>query len=451
MLARLSRRFDQFSEGVGRLSTSDFLAGAGSFFLMIGAFVFWFSTPLQGRIKGVAFPLWGSVPLSDGIANPFRLPSFGTVCVLLAVVAMLALWFRFSRRLLFFLGAAGVLLAVYFFGNLVFVHPEILDAAVAQGAEKTAIAGFSQTYLKGNTTTTPNDELLTTDSLLERVNAALELTGMAHVGIGWYWALLSGLLIQIGAYLNESRQAVVRDTLLCVVITVLLFSGLAWRSVAAEYNRLQGDHRLAEGAFAQAVERYDRAERWTPYLKANPRYVHNRGAAFYLSNRLDRAEAHFYLGDNELARQELLEALHGYEAALALDPTLEPARIKAAAVLSSLGLSSFSSDNPHAAIADWQASLRFSPRKIEPRFYIAFALFTINHADQEAAIREYNGLLSSVAEPLIRSDIYGGLGHCYYRQKDFTQAREMYIRSMKSFHLVKKIINFNAFKGLQGV
>jgi tetratricopeptide (TPR) repeat protein len=418
---------------------------------MTGAFIFWFSTPLQGKIKGVAFPLWGSVSLSDGLTNPFRLFSFGTVCLVLAGWALLALWRRFSRRILFFLGAAGVLLAVYFFGNLVFLHPETLEAAVAQGVEKTGIAGFSQTYLQGNALITPDDEPLTTDSLLERVNSGLGFTGMAQVGIGWTWALLSGLLIQIGAYLKEDRRTVLRDGLLCVLISVLLFGGLAWRSVAAEYVRLQGDHRLAEGAFEQAIERYDRARRWTPYLNANPRYMHNRGAAYYLSGRPDRAEARLYLGDNEMARQELLEALHEYKTALALDPTLEPAGKKAAEALSALGLSKFSSGNSHAAIVNWQESLRFSPRKIGPRFYTAHALFTVNHTDQEAAIREYSGLLSSVAEPLIRSDIYSSLGNCYYRQKDFVRAREMYVHSMKSFQLVKKIINFNAYKGLQGI
>ena len=451
MLKKLARRFDQFNTVIGDLSMADFLIGVGSLCLMFGAFVFWLATPLQGRIKGYAFPLWGGVSLSDGLTNPFRLFSYGTVCLLLGGSAMAVLWFRFSRRVLFFMGAAGVLLAVYFLGSLVFSHPEILDAAVEQGAEKTGIAGFSQTYLQGNAATTPNDEPLTTDSLLERVIAGLVLTGLAQVGIGWYWALLSGFLIQIGAGLNGNRRTMIQDGLLCGVFAFLIIIGLGWRSVAAEYNRLEGDHRLAEGAFEKAVERYDRAARWAAYLKTNPRYLHNRGAAFYLSHRLDRAEARLYLGNNGMARQEPLEALHEYRMALALDPTLEPARKKAAAALTALGLSKFSSRNSHAAIANWQESLQFSPGKIEPRFYMAHALFTVNHTDQEAAIREYNGLLSSVAEPLIRSDLYNSLGHCYYRQKEFTKAREMYVRSMKSFHLVKKIINFNAYKGLQGV
>ncbi|MBI3995007.1 MAG: tetratricopeptide repeat protein [Nitrospirae bacterium] len=451
MLNRLSRRFDQFHAAVRCLSTADFLVGLGSLCLVLGAFVFWLATPLQGRIKGHAFPLWGGVSLSDGLTNPFRLFSFGTACLLLGSSSLAVLWLRFSRRALFFMGAAGVLLAVYFFGSLVFAHPEILDAAVEQGAEKTGIAGFSQTYLQGNAATTPNDEPLTTNSLLERVNAGLALTGIAQVGIGGYWALLSGFLIQIGAGLNGNRRTMIRDGLLCGVFAFLMIIGLGWRSVAAEYNRLEGDHRLAEGAFEKAVERYDRAAWWASYLKTNPRYLHNRGAAFYLSHRPDRAEAHLYLGDNGMARQEPLEALHEYRTALALDPTLEPARKKAAAALSALGLSKFSSRNPHAAIADWQEALKFSPGKIEPHFYMAHALFTVNHTDQEAAIREYSGLLLSVAEPLIRSDLYSGLGHCYYRQKEFTKAREMYVHSLKSFQLVKKIINFNAYKGLQGV
>ncbi len=451
LLNKLSRRFDQFAAAIGRLSTEDFLAGLGSFLLMAGAFIFWFSTPLQGRIKGYSFPLWGAISLSDGLTNPFRPFSFGMISFVLAGSALLVLWHGFSRRILFFLGAAALLLAVYFFGNLVFLHPETLDEAVAQGAEKTGITGFSQTYLHGNASTTPNDEPLTTDSLLERLNAAIGFTGLAQVGIGWFWVLFAGLLIQIGAYLNEDRQKVFRDGRLCVVITVLLFIGLAWRSSAGEYHRWLGDHRLAEGSFTLAVERYERARRWMPYLDTNPHYLYNRGAAFYFLNRPDRAETHLYLGDNRMARQELLEALHEYKIALALDPTLEPAGKKAAEALSALGLSKFSGGNPHAAMADWQESLRFSPLKIAPNFYRAHASFTINHTDQSEAIRGYNGLLTSVAELLVRSDIYNSLGNCYYRQKDFIGAREMYFRSMKSFQLVKKIINFNAYKGLQGV
>jgi hypothetical protein len=54
-------------------------------------------------------------------------------------------------------------------------------------------------------------------------------------------------------------------------------------------------------------------------------------------------------------------------------------------------------------------------------------------------------------ERLSRADVYDILGDSMYKSLEPIEARDMYTKSWRSFLLLRKVINFNGMKGLQGL
>ncbi len=422
----------------------------GCIFLLSSPFVPWLATPLQGRIRGYSFPLFETIALSDGLTNLFRPLSFGTLTLLIGVAVGLAVWYRAPRRVLFTLSVISLAVAIYFIGHLLFLHSEILESAAAQNKAANNIKYFSVQYLNGNSRGIGVAKV-TTDTLLDRIVLGFSLVDLSRLSIGWHLTILSGLLLQVSMFQKEAWRPWFLHAVWAASGLLLLTVGLASRSLLAEHYRLRGDTFLAEAAFSKATEQYELAQGWDPYLAANSQFYYNLGAASYHLKRFDQAEFHVYLGENHSIRGNLPEAIHEYEQALSLKPDLDLARRSLGAVHVALGLSHFSKGLVYPAISQWEAALRHDPHQIQVHFFLAKAYFDISRRDQSAAIRENAMTLSLIQDQLVRSDVYNNLGDCYYRQKDFVKAREMYRRSLKEYHLVKKVINFNAYRGLQGI
>jgi len=422
----------------------------GCLVLLTSPFVPWLVTPLQGRIRGYSFPLFETIALSDGLTNPLRPFSFGALTLLLGVGVGLAVWYRAPRRVILFLSVISLAVAIYFIGHLLFLHSEILESAAAQMKAANNIKNFSVQYLNGNSRGIGVDKV-TTDTLLDRIALGFSLVDLPHLSIGWHLTILSGLLLQLSLFQKEAWRPWFLHTVWIATGLLVLMAGLASRSLLAEHYRLQGDSFLAQGAFPKAIEQYELARGWDPHLDANPHFHYTLGAAYYHLKRLDQAEVHLYLGEYHSIRGNLPEAIHEYQQALSLKPDLDLARRSLGAVHVALGLSHFSKDLVYPAISQWQDALRHDPHQIQVHFFLAKAYFDISRRDQSPAIRENALALSLIRDQLVRSDVYNNLGDCYYRQTDFVRAREMYGRSLKEYHLVKKVINFNAYRGLQGL
>ncbi len=422
----------------------------GCILLLSSPFVPWLATPLQGRIRGYSFPFFETIALSDGLTNLFRPFSFGTLTFLIGLGVGLAVWYRAPRRVVFSLSVISLAAAVYFIGYLLFLHPDILETAAAQMKGASTIKNFSSEYLNGNGRGMAV-ERMETDTLLHRVALVFSLVDLPRLSIGWHLTILSGLLLQLSLFQKEAWRPWFLHAVWVTTGLLLLMAGLASRTLLGEHHWLRGDVFLAQGAFEKALEQYELARGWDPHLGANPHYYHTLGTVFYYMKRLDQAASHVYLGDNHVTRGDLPEAIDEYQQALSLKPDLDLAKRSLGAAHAALGLRHFSKDLVYPAISQWEDALRHDPHQIQVHFFLAKAYFDISRRDQSPAIRENALALSLIRDQLVRSDVYNNLGDCYYRQTDFVVAREMYDRSLREYHLVKRVINFNAYKGLQGI
>jgi tetratricopeptide (TPR) repeat protein len=430
----------------------DLLAWSGALLVLMASGTGWLGIPLQGQAMGYSLPLWGSdAAITEQLPrSPAHVASYGVACALIGLLAAVAIARRWSARSLFHLGSAALLLGLTFYLVLVFTQPQVLEASTAQLRERGRIADFSADVLDGNAASYRADVPARPRGLAERISIALSLTDVASVGMGWRIAVLGGLLLQAGAWRRPGRPS--RMDLAFVAALVLgLTAVMSARGVQGEVLLIRADRQLAEGNFVLAAELYEQASTIDPALAWNARYCHRLGTALYQLGRFDRAEAHLYLGDNFAAHLDDGAALHHYRAALALRPDFGVAATKTADALVDVGLMLYGKGNVQSAIARWEEAAVVSPSRIDAHFLLGRALFEVNLEDQRSAIAENELVIQRVGDKLVRADAYNNLGDCYSRQNDLSQARLMYRRSLGSFELVKRVINFNAMTGLQGL
>lgn len=412
----------------------------------------WLATPLRGRVFGFSIPLWMGQPLALAGQHPLAPLSFGEVAFAIAVAATVTLRRESSKRALFWLGASAALLGGLFFAALVLRCPETLQDGIHEERERQHIARFSATHLDGNAAALKTEAPARPRGLSERVSVAADLTGLTAFGMG-PWLAVSGGLLLLGAspFLGSAPRPRAWEGVLLLLIAVACGSALGWRTVPSQWHLARADRLLAEGSFELAVEAYERSRALEQAQERDSGFSHRLGSALYQLGRKDQPEYFVFLADNYETHGDAATAAQLYKTALALRPDLDVARQQATDVLLQGGLLLFEQGNADSAIARWQDAAFLSPERLDVHFLLAHALYVVHREDQREAIQENEYLLSRVRDRLVRADVYVNLGLCYSRQKDFVKARQMFRRSFGSFDLVKRVINFNALEGLQGI
>jgi tetratricopeptide (TPR) repeat protein len=116
-----------------------------------------------------------------------------------------------------------------------------------------------------------------------------------------------------------------------------------------------------------------------------------------------------------------------------------------------MGLNNYSAKKIYTALWYWQQALQLDPNQIQALFFLVKASLDINARDQLKTIMVAEEILEKTKDRLIKADTYVLLGDSYYKQREYAKAREMYGLSRRQYDLVKRVINFLAMKGLQGV
>ncbi|MGH8659492.1 MAG: tetratricopeptide repeat protein [Gammaproteobacteria bacterium] len=418
---------------------------AGSSMLIVTSAIGWLVTPLQGKIKGYAFPILNRIDMGVGLNNPLEIGSFGLAVVVLGILIIFSTVFRAPARLLFYLGGATAAVCVIFIGKLLFANAEMIESYIGQTIQANNIRAFSSSYLEGNANFLKPDTDVTTDSL----GAKIEV-GIGCLGAGWYLALASALCILIGSYQQRTRS-MKYDVAGIAIILIVMSVGLSARTLRAEYDRFHGNLYLAKGRVEKAIELYRSAASWDPALSFNSRYVHNLGAAYYTLGQHDRPESHVYLGNNLVSNKAFAAATRAYEMASALKPDMVLAQRKRVEALNRMGIDNYGKGKIYTALSNWRKALQLDPAQIQVHFFMAKALLDINTRDQSQARAEAHKILEKTRDKLVIADAYVLLGDSYYKEKDFLTAREMYSLSKSQYQLVKRIVNFAASRGLQGI
>jgi len=426
-------------------TTSSPLLWLGCALVGLSVLLRWLITPLQGSLRGYAVPFMQAVPLSTALHNPVSWRSFGGLLGILLVSGILLHVCRLHVRVLFYLGVLLFLGSLCFVGNIVCTNAGIYEALLEQSLQGQYLSTFSAEHLNGSAQYLDFHKALTADSLFHKAQGSLQFIGM-----GWY-AALAGALCVIRAGYQQCPPTRRWDVLVALLMVCLLSTGLAGPTLKAEYDRIQGDLFLAQGDLQSAVARYASAVSWDSNLAANTRYTFHLGAAYHRLGWTDRAEARLYLGDNYLAMKAFPEAIRAYEAAVAQRAGFPLARRKYVEALVTIGLEEYAAGKQYTAHAHWQRVLDIDPKRFEVHFFLAKSYLDIHTQQQGLALREAQEALTRTTNKLVRADLYNMLGDLYYKQREFVTAREMYTLSQGQYQLVKKIINFGAMKGLQGL
>jgi tetratricopeptide (TPR) repeat protein len=431
---------------LAKTENSTLILWVASLLLIASACVGWVVTPLQGKIRAYAFPFMSNISLTIGINNPLHIGSFGVILIALGILTIAFIILRATPRLIFYLGAASVIVCVSFIGNMFFLNSEMIEALVDQNIQVTNIKSFSDGYLRGNAKSLRPEEDISTDTLLDKLDA-----GIRYLGLGWYAALISSLLILIVSYRKQASKSMRWDALGLALTALVVTAGLSAGTLKAEYDRLQGDRSLAQGELQKAIALYESAVRWDANLSYNPRYVYSVGAVCYTLSWHDRPEIHIYLGDNLVSVQNFYQASREYEVASALRADFLLARRNRVNALITMGLNNYSAKKIYTALWYWQQALQLDPNQIQALFFLVKASLDINARDQLKTIMVAEEILEKTKDRLIKADTYVLLGDSYYKQREYAKAREMYGLSRRQYDLVKRVINFLAMKGLQGV
>ncbi len=416
------------------------------FMLIVSPFMGWLATPLQGNIKGYAFPFMKNITLDIGLNNPFRVSSFGMFIFAIGAIGIIFLILRAYSRFLFYLGGAAVIVCLCFIGNIVFLNPEILESLLDQNRQAQEIKVFSEKYLSGNAQCLTPSKDLTTDTLLSKMDV-----GMCYLGVGWYIALLSTLIILICNYYKRAGKSMRWDVVGLILALLVITSSLAAKPLKAEYDRSQGDIYLAHGEFQKAIDLYKSAVRRDPKLNHNPTYMYNVGAAYYRLGWHYLPKTHLYLGDNHMTMKNFPEAAREYEIASTIKADFLLTNRKRVDALIMMGLDNYSKGKIYTALSNWEQALQLDPNQIQTHLFLAKAFSDIHARDQSKAIAEARILLEKTKDKLLKADVYNLLGDIYYKQREFVMARQMYNLSKSQYVSVKLIINYNAMKGLQGL
>jgi tetratricopeptide (TPR) repeat protein len=432
---------------VAGLEGSTLLAGSGTLLLLLSSLTAWVAFPLSGRRSGFTLALFGECPPEAVLSGAITPLSFGAAAALLGLLTALSLRHRPRPRQLFLLGSAAVLLSSYFFLDLVFRQPGLIRVAVAERRERASISRFSNEFLDGNARALqrrPSPRPGVTE-------VGSDLTSVSSGGLGWRMALLAGLLIQLGSLTGRGRRPRPRDGLAfgAALTAVALLTGV--RAAAGEWLMFRADQWRARGFLEPAVSLYERAAQRDPSLRDRLGYQRALGEVLYQIDRMDRPETHLFLAGNSSGRERWSLALDHCRTAARLAGEPGVAADMLVDLLSTMGENALRKGNISTAIDRWEEAWRADPGRLDVPFFLAHAYFLSDHHDQGRAITLNQMLLGRIGDKLVRSDVYNNLGYCYYRQGDVVAGRRMFRRSLESFHLLKRVMNFNALEALQGL
>jgi hypothetical protein len=391
----------------------------GTLFLMLSSLLIWIKAPISGG------------------ANPSV--SFGWMALLVSGVAGFG-WFSRSSRLLAVCAIIGIGLC-----GFSIVHLALRDSAfwslVDENAQYASMMSFSRLNLPGNFGIEPFFQIdLSTETVMDRLAAAFYF-----VGWGWWVCLAGGLLILIPCLKVTGRRSVWWVALTASV--VLAGQGMVlFRGLTAQYFQEQGDRDMACARYAEAIARYEDAQRHDPPLTGSEQSHLHLGDAYYQLGTRSHPNARFYLGARYAQRRNFEAALAEYRIAghEASAPLREIIRKRIAWTYVTMGLTRYPKGEIGPASGWWEIALAFDPSQLQAAYFLMKAYFDQGRFEQSIAMG--NLLLLRSQNRLLNANVQASLGDSYWKLNDFSRAREAYEASMK----LDSYANFRMFKSLGG-
>jgi tetratricopeptide (TPR) repeat protein len=435
---------DTLAAVLAALASREILVWLGVLSLLLAVRSAWLETPLQGVIRGYAYPVTGAVSPAAGLANSPRLLSYALVPLLAVAVTLAgrrwAGWRRGQRHA----GTLAVATAAWFATALACRHLALLDALVEQAQERAAMRAFAVT-LDNYLGTAPELVLAGTATLLDRVVTAFQL-----IGYGWWFALLGGLVLIATGPVVRRRGAAAAAVAGWVAIIAIGMGAIAAPAARAEYARLRGEALYAAGHYGEALDRFQAAAARTRALRENPAFQTQLGATLFWLGDRESPPARLFVAQNLRTHGEHDRAELQLSLALAADPHHRLVRRRLAELYADRGVEEFARAELRERTAVWERALAVDGSLLRVLYFLGHAYHRLDGADQMRAVGHIHELMGRVRHAVAVSDLYALLGDCYFKARQDVEARRMYRRALRTLPLVGHM-NLRAQRGLLGL
>ena len=337
----------------------------------------------------------------------------------------------------------GIALSIYFLLKFVFLDATGINDIQYQQDQYNNMLKFSTKYLTHSNIDQANVIKLSFGNTLEKIPYLFH-----WISIGFYTNLLgSFLLIKVSRKFYQKYFKTL--LMLSTLFSLCLIWALSQNTIISEIYSLKADTYLFSGSPEEAIDYYKKAELLNPHLSMSSSYIYKLGFANYLMRKSD-SSVHFFKGNNYASRF-FEESLTEFNIAQE-DPAIKKVSSREkVSLFTDAGLKDYGKGYNYTAASKFLNSSEIDPLQKQPYFFLSKLYLDIHRYDQHQTLA--NGLFSLALcnERLSRADVYDILGDSMYKSLEPIEARDMYNKSWRSFLLLRRVVNYNGMKGLQGL
>lgn len=394
----------------------------------------WLCFPISPQLRGIQFSLLGYSPEHHGVA----LLSHGLVSAGLTLFGALA-FVRGKTKPLGWIGAALVWLGVLAILQAALTDAPLLKTLATEMDQQQTAASFTQAALPVNFGGEPGAwARLPLDTIGDRLIAA-----WYFARAGWWLPLLLGIAALGYAVAAEKRLALIGVTL-CGGTALLLVCGT--KPVLAEFCINRARIAEARGQPDEAVADYRRAIRLDRWNALHIDLYERIGALDASLNRTNTIEYGIYHAGLPSTQIDMTKAIAEMSALIprAPEPLRDVLRKRTAELLTQYGRSLHAAAAYGKAIDACESALQLDPQSFLPAYYLSREYFLL--AAYPRSIDLTQRTLKRVADPILRSNLYGNLGDAHTKLGQFQEAKLAYRASYKADYL----LNLRGLSALTG-
>lgn len=403
----------------------------------------WVETPLQGVIRGYAYPIHAHLSPEGGLANRPAPLSYALLIGLVLAVTAGALCRALPGWLIRHAAACLVVGVLATPAILVGRGAGLLEALAEQDRDREAIRHFARlvgTYSAQMPTLRLPGTATLADSLF---------TVVRSLGYGWWLALVAAIILLLGGWFQARPRRATGYVLGWTVLGLTMLGLMCAPAVLAERQRLRAATAYARGDYALALDLLPAAEAWQPALRDNPGIQRWRGAALYWLGRERAPAARFFVAENLAAAGEFERAEFELRLALAAVPDWQLARRRLARLHVAWGLELLAR-GLSGSVGHWERAAEIDGTAVGVWYFLAFQHHRLDGKAQARALAYGVGLIARTRDKVLLSDAYALLGDCYFAEGRDEEARRMYRLSLAMITHVQRL-NLHAQEGLLGL
>jgi len=363
----------------------------------------WVNFTLDADLYGFAFSIFGYAPRHPQII----FASFGVAAALILAAAAVACAAN-TPGLCASLGSLLVLVMFWAYLRVAVGDAQLLVALARQSDWWLIIAGHPQPFARVEPGVWSQ---LAFDTLSDRL-----ISGWYYLGLGWYFAVISGLLIAVWPVASGQVTRTWAGVVTMVVSIVLLTAGSLLKPALAQRSFVSAVNFEAAGDLLEAKEEYRNAVDLDPWYALNSRIYERMGALDAASGRIDTPEYKVYQAERIFARNqgtgsvwELDSAVLDYDSVAETSGTIAvAAKMRAGDMRVLYGMHLFQDGAFGSAVALWNAALIHEPDNWLAAYYLTLGYPAVNGYRDLAELCER--FLVRCRDPLTTGVFYNSLG-----------------------------------------